>query len=85
MQRGFPEYAYLPCLVIECNDDVAELLLILTNSSARNDLNGYEQMMQVVRLKELLPKINKDETLKEEYCGKKSLCPQNGVNQPFRT
>ena len=46
------------------NDDVAELLLILTNSSARNDLNGYEQMMQVVRLKELLPKINKDETLK---------------------
>ena len=64
VQRGFPEYAYLPCLVIECNDDVAELLLILTNSSARNDLNGYEQMMQVVRLKELLPKINKDETLK---------------------
>ena len=58
VQRGFPEYAYLPCLVIECNDDVAELLLILTNSSARNDLNGYEQMMQVVRLKELLPKIN---------------------------
>ena len=64
VQRGFPEYAYLPCLVIECNDDVAELLLILTNSSARSDLNGYEQMMQVVRLQELLPKINKDETLK---------------------
>ena len=37
VQRGFPEYAYLPCLVIECNDDVAELLLILTNSSARTE------------------------------------------------
>ena len=63
-ERGQKEFAFLPCLAIECDDVTAEVILILTNSTARGDANGYEQMMEVVRLQELIPKMKGNEDLK---------------------
>ena len=63
-ERGLQKFAFLPCLAIECDDVTAEVILILTNSTARGDANGYEQMMEVVRLQELIPKMKGNEDLK---------------------
>ena len=63
-ERGLQKFAFLPCLAIECDDVTAEVILILTNSTARGDANGYEQMMEVVRLQELIPKMKGNENLK---------------------
>ena len=63
-ERGYQKFAFLPCLAIECDDVTAEVILILTNSTARGDANGYEQMMEVVRLQELIPKMKGNEDLK---------------------
>lgn len=63
-ERGQQKFAFLPCLAIECDDVTAEVILILTNSTARGDANGYEQMMEVVRLQELIPKMKGNEDLK---------------------
>lgn len=63
-ERGYQKFAFLPCLAIECDDVTAEVILILTNSTARGNANGYEQMMEVVRLQELIPKMKGNEDLK---------------------
>ena len=63
-ERGYQKFAFLPCLAIECDDVTAEVILILTNSTARGYANGYEQMMEVVRLQELIPKMKGNEDLK---------------------
>ena len=63
-ERGQKEFAFLPCLVIECDEVTAEVILILTNSTARGDANGYEQMMEVVKLQELIPQMKGNEDLK---------------------
>ena len=63
-ERGLQKFAFLPCLAIECDDVTAEVILILTNSTARGDANGYEQMMEVVRLQEFIPKMKGNEDLK---------------------
>ena len=63
-EQGLQKFAFLPCLAIECDDVTAEVILILTNSTARGDANGYEQMMEVVRLQELIPKMKGNEDLK---------------------
>ena len=65
VKHGYQKFASLPCLAIECDDVTAEIILIFTNSSFRHgDASGYAQMMEAVRLQELIPKMKGNAELK---------------------
>lgn len=59
VERGYKEFELLPCLVSGEDDITNEINLILTNSNQRIRTE-YEKMLEVQRLKELLPLLEGD-------------------------
>lgn len=60
--RKLTQYAMVPCHIEKANDWRAEYLLIMTNSY--REKSGYEKMMEVQRLSEILPHLPGSEELK---------------------
>ena len=60
--RKLPQYAMVPCHVEKANDWRAEYLLITTNSY--REKTGYEKMLEVQRLSEIIPHLPGSEELK---------------------
>lgn len=60
--RKLPQYAMVPCHVDKANDWRAEYLLITTNSY--REKTGYEKMLEVQRLSEIIPHLPGSEELK---------------------
>lgn len=62
-EHGHPEFSFLPCKIENENDLLSEYLLITTNSTQR-ERSDYEKAKEVERLKEIIPQLTADETLK---------------------
>ena len=60
--RKLTQYAMVPCHVEKANDWRAEYLLITTNSY--REKTGYEKMLEVQRLSEIIPHLPGSEELK---------------------
>lgn len=60
-ERGYSKFALVPTKIVNVDDDMAEYILISTNDYPEK--SDYERMMEVVRLYELIPRL---ETKKEK-------------------
>ena len=60
--RKLNQYSMVPCHIEKANDWQAEYLLITTNGY--REKSGYEKMIEVQRLAEIIPHLSGNETLK---------------------
>lgn len=54
-ERGYSKFALVPTKIVNVDDDMAEYILISTNDYPEK--SDYERMMEVVRLYELIPRL----------------------------
>lgn len=79
IDKGMKQFEFLPCIEIRAEDAVAQVMdiddeeaediyaeyvMMISNCSDRGELTDYENMMQAVGMKKILPKLKGNEELK---------------------
>lgn len=58
-EKGYEEFAFLPCIISEDGNFVDRLNLILTNKSQRRNLSAFEKMKELKELEDIIHEYEK--------------------------